>query len=63
MRQQQQQPVSTSEGQQVAQRIGAADYLECSAKTGRGVREVFEAARASLRVKEKKEKKKKCVVL
>ena len=60
LRQQQQQPVSTSEGQQVAQRIGAADYLECSAKTGRGVREVFEAAtRASLRVKEKKEKKKK----
>ena len=65
LRQQQQQPVSTSEGQAVAQKIGAADYLECSAKTGRGVREVFEAAtRASLRAKDKKEKKKKkCVVL
>ena len=58
LRQQQQQPVSSSEGQEVAQRIGAADYLECSAKTGRGVREVFEAAtRASLRVKERRKRR------
>lgn len=65
LRQQQQQPVSTSEGQAIAQKIGAAEYLECSARTGQGVREVFEAAtRASLRTKEKrKEKKKKCVIL
>lgn len=64
LRQQQQQPVSTTEGQAVAQKIGAADYLECSARTGQGVREVFEAAtRASLKTKNKKEKKKKCVVL
>jgi Ras family protein A len=62
--QQQQQPVSTADGQAVAQKIGAADYLECSARTGQGVREVFEAAtRASLKTKNKKEKKKKCVVL
>lgn len=60
-----QQPVSTSEGQAVADKIGAIKYLECSAKTGDGVREVFEnATRASLMAKEKKEKKKKkCVVL
>lgn len=63
LRQQQQQPVSTAEGQAVAQKIGA-QYLECSARTNEGVREVFEAAtRASLKTKEVKEKKKKCVVL
>lgn len=63
--QQQQQPVSTSEGQAVAQKIGTQYYLECSARTGEGVREVFEVAtRASLKTKEKKTKsKRKCVVL
>ncbi|EAZ62793.1 predicted protein [Scheffersomyces stipitis CBS 6054] len=64
LRQHQQQPVSTSEGQSVAEKIGAYSYLECSARTGQGVREVFETAtRASLSRKEKKTKKKKCVVL
>ncbi|KAK6199223.1 GTP-binding protein, rho subfamily [Scheffersomyces amazonensis] len=66
LRDNQQQPVATSEGQTVAQKIGATDYLECSARTGQGVREVFEAAtRASLRTKEKKDgkKSKKCIVL
>lgn len=65
LRQQQQQPVSSGDGQSVAQKIGASNYLECSARTGEGVREVFEAAtRASLRSKEKKEKtKKKCSIL
>jgi Ras family protein A len=64
LRQHQLQPVSTSEGESVAQKIGAQGYLECSARTGAGVREVFEAAtRASLKTKEKKDKKRKCVVL
>ncbi|ESW98534.1 hypothetical protein KL930_002257 [Ogataea haglerorum] len=57
-------PVSTSEGQAVAEKIKALTYLECSAKLNQGVREVFETAtRAALETKEKRERKKKCVIL
>ncbi len=59
-------PVSSADGQAVADKIGAIKYLECSAKTGEGVREVFEqATRAALSGKEKKQskKKKKCIIL
>lgn len=67
LRQQQQQPVTTSEGEAVAQKIGAAEYLECSARTGQGVQQVFEAAtRASLKPPSSSRpsgSKKKCVVL
>lgn len=67
-----QEPVSQAAAQEVADQIGAVEYIECSAKTGFGVREVFEAAtRASLMGKQNKtkkskssgKKKKKCVVL
>ncbi|PRT55712.1 GTP-binding protein rho1 [Wickerhamiella sorbophila] len=70
-----QSPVTSAEGEAVAQKIGAIKYLECSARTGQGVREVFEAAtRAALSTKPKKrskskkekdpsEKKRKCVIL
>ncbi|ORY31582.1 P-loop containing nucleoside triphosphate hydrolase protein [Naematelia encephala] len=37
-------PISAIEGEKVAKEIGARRYLECSAKEGRGVREVFDAA-------------------
>lgn len=67
-----QQPVSTVDGQAVADKIGAVSYQECSAKTGFGVREVFEAAtRAALKGKSitnkqnksSTKKKKKCTLL
>ena len=50
-----QKPVSTEEIRAVAEKINAYSYLECSAKTKEGVKEVFEnATRASLSVKRKK---------
>jgi Ras family protein A len=55
-------PVKAEDGRQMAGTINAYEYLECSAKTKEGVREVFEAAtRAALQTK--KRKKKICLVL
>ncbi|KAJ3318924.1 GTP-binding protein Rho1 [Blyttiomyces sp. JEL0837] len=60
-------PVSTQQGQAVAEKIGAYRYLECSARTGEGVNEVFEhATRAALIAKKPGQGPKKggkCVVL
>lgn len=60
-----QSPVSHSEGEQMASRIGAKAYIECSALTKEGIREVFEqATRAALQRKTGKNKKKsKCDII
>ncbi|KAJ3402715.1 GTP-binding protein Rho1 [Chytridiales sp. JEL 0842] len=45
-------PVTPEQGQAVAEKIGAYKYLECSARTGEGVKEVFQhATRAALLAK------------
>lgn len=52
-----QEPVKTDEGRDMANRISAFGYLECSAKTKDGVREVFEmATRAALQVRKRKKR-------
>ncbi|KAM0795099.1 belong to Rho subfamily, partial [Usnea florida] len=42
-----QKPVTPEQGEEVKKKIGARHYLECSAKTNEGVREVFEHATRS----------------
>uniref|UniRef100_D3TMJ7 Ras-related small GTPase rho type n=1 Tax=Glossina morsitans morsitans TaxID=37546 RepID=D3TMJ7_GLOMM len=57
-----QEPVKPQEGRAMAEKINAFAYLECSAKSKEGVRDVFETAtRAALQVK--KRKKTKCILL
>ncbi|XP_065728982.1 rho-related GTP-binding protein RhoC isoform X2 [Phocoena phocoena] len=53
-----QEPVRSEEGRDMANRISAFGYLECSAKTKEGVREVFEmATRAGLQVRKNKRRR------
>lgn len=64
LKQQKQTPVSFSEGEQMANRIGAKCYLECSALIKDGVREVFEAAtRSALQRRKQTKQKKGCSLL
>ncbi|CAK8683150.1 transforming protein RhoA [Clavelina lepadiformis] len=52
-----QEPVKFEEGAQMAEKIGAYGYMECSARTKDGVREVFElATKAALQTKKRKKK-------
>nr|BAA75688.1 Rho1 GTPase [Hemicentrotus pulcherrimus] len=53
-----QEPVKYNDAQTMSDKINAYKYLECSAKSNDGVREVFETAtRAALQVKKKKSSK------
>lgn len=53
-----QEPVKPQEGRAMAEKINAFAYLECSAKSKDGVREVFETAtKAALQVKKRKRTK------
>eukprot|EP01135_Chromosphaera_perkinsii_P012308 Nk52_evm1s2634 gene=Nk52_evmTU1s2634 len=55
-------PVSYDEAKVMADRIGVYKYMECSAKTKEGVKELFEhAARAAM--EKQKKKGKKCIIL
>jgi Ras family protein A len=51
------------QGQAVAQKIGALMYLECSARTGEGVREVFQQATRAALIEHNNHNKGHCVVL
>ncbi len=55
--------VSSEEGTAMAERVGAWSYLECSAKTGEGVREVFEDATRAALQKKQLEKRRNCTLL
>ncbi|XP_068955313.1 transforming protein RhoA-like isoform X1 [Petaurus breviceps papuanus] len=58
-----QEPVQPEEGREMANRIGTFGYVECSAKTKDGVREVFEmATRAALQARRGR-RKSDCLVL
>ncbi|KAL9959587.1 hypothetical protein ACROYT_G032921 [Oculina patagonica] len=60
---QRQEPVKSKEGSKVGKTINAYAYLECSAKTREGVRDVFEtAAKAALGIKKEGDKIK-CSIL
>jgi len=58
-----QEPVKSEEGSLMCERIKAYAYLECSAKTKEGVRDVFTTAvRAALMTDERRNKRKCCIV-
>ncbi|KAJ7695805.1 small GTPase-binding protein [Mycena rosella] len=57
-------PVTPEEGAAVAQKIGAHRYLECSARSGEGVQEVFQhATRAALLAKRTRPPRPRCIIL
>lgn len=59
-----QEPVRFEQAAMMAEKINACKYLECSAKTKEGVREVFETAtRAALQVKKNKPSFKLCTII
>ncbi|KAF8190368.1 ras-like protein Cdc42c [Mycena galopus ATCC 62051] len=60
-------PVNTAQGQMMARQLGAAQYVECSAKTHQGVQNVFDQAIAAgvayIRGLPKERRIRRCIVL
>ncbi|KAF1755990.1 hypothetical protein GCK72_012443 [Caenorhabditis remanei] len=56
-------PVKYEQGVEVAQRIGAVGYFECSAKRNEGVKEIFDVAVQETLRKQKKPKPQFCRIL
>lgn len=65
-------PITRTQGLGVAKKIGAIKYMECSAKTGKGLKEIFQTAAevvvspeifSSAHSKDKKQKKGRCSLL
>ena len=56
-----QEPVTTEQAVKVAESIGAVKYLECSAKSKEGVREVFDTATHFSLMKKNKGPKNPCI--
>jgi GTPase SAR1 family protein len=61
LREQGQSAITTEQGENLAKKLGAIKYMECSAKTQENLKEVFdEAVRSVLRPQKKK---KSCMIL
>eukprot|EP00041_Stephanoeca_diplocostata_P031926 m.1005878 g.1005878 ORF g.1005878 m.1005878 type:complete len:194 (+) comp24052_c1_seq7:262-843(+) len=58
-----QKPVSHAEGAECANKIGAHDYIECSARTQKNVKQVFETATRAALMTKSKGKGGKCMLL
>ena len=64
LREKRMQPISYQQGSQMAKEIGCVKYLECSALTQKGLKNVFDdAIRAVLAPAPKPTKKKGCLLL
>ena len=65
LREKNQTPITTEEGMEMAKTIGAVKYLECSALTQKGLKNVFDEAIRVVLVPPQKTKKKakKCVIM
>jgi len=55
-----QKPVTTEQGQELARKVKAVKYMECSAKTSEGLKSVFDEAIKAVLFQ--KRKKKKCIL-
>ncbi|KAK4881368.1 hypothetical protein RN001_004687 [Aquatica leii] len=57
-------PIKREQGQKLANKIRAVKYMECSALTQRGLKQVFdEAVRAVLRPEPQKRRQRKCLIM